>query len=163
LKVFRLRRRGLAGVLLALQIPDILTAGGSTRGVRANVTGRAKVALGTGLARRCGRGFGQLVNAACARACSCASESWDVERSSVMPSDPGVDHNAYWPQTANLTSYYDNKCECPLPRPQPEAQGPLMGLRMMGRTARVTFIGPCRLVPSCRSNGSSVSSSKYPA
>lgn len=33
-------------------------------------------------------------------------------------------------------------------------------LRMMGRTARVTFIGPMRVVASCLSNCSCVNSSK---
>ena len=36
-------------------------------------------------------------------------------------------------------------------------------LRMTGRTARVTFIGPIRLVVICRSICSGVSSSKKPA
>jgi len=48
---------------------------------------------------------GQLVNAARAHACRCISESWNVERSAVISSDPSVDHSAYWPQTAILTSY----------------------------------------------------------
>ena len=33
-------------------------------------------------------------------------------------------------------------------------------LRITGRTARVTFIGPMRLTANCRSNCSGVSSSK---
>jgi len=36
-------------------------------------------------------------------------------------------------------------------------------LRITGRTARVTFIGPTRFVASCRSICSGVSSSKKPA
>jgi hypothetical protein len=52
-----------------------------------------------------GAAAGQLVNAARARACSCAPEAWTVELSSTTSSDAGIDHRAYWPQTATLSSY----------------------------------------------------------
>jgi hypothetical protein len=52
-----------------------------------------------------GAAAGQLVNAARARACSCAQEAWSVELSSTTSSDAGVDHREYWPKTATLTSY----------------------------------------------------------
>jgi hypothetical protein len=52
-----------------------------------------------------GAASGQLVNAARARACSCAPEAWSVELSSTTSSDTSVDHREYWPKTALLTSY----------------------------------------------------------
>ncbi|HEX2872010.1 MAG TPA: hypothetical protein VHP33_12155 [Polyangiaceae bacterium] len=52
-----------------------------------------------------GAASGQLVNAARARACSCAPEAWSVELSSTTSSDASVDHRAYWPKKATLTSY----------------------------------------------------------
>jgi hypothetical protein len=48
---------------------------------------------------------GQLVNAARACACSCVEDNWDLVLSSATSSDPSVDHRAYWPASANLTSY----------------------------------------------------------
>ena len=44
-----------------------------------------------------------------------------------------------------------------------ETTVPARCLRITGSTARVTFIGPIRLVISCRSICSGVSSSKKPA
>jgi hypothetical protein len=52
-----------------------------------------------------GAASGQLVNAARARACSCAPEAWDVELSSATSSDPSFDHREYWPSKAVLSSY----------------------------------------------------------
>ena len=43
-------------------------------------------------------------------------------------------------------SYDNNQCECPLPRSQPEAQGPLMGLTVSSYDAQgqdaISFVQP---------------------
>lgn len=50
---------------------------------------------------------GQLVVAEHAAACSCAEPEWRVELESVTSSDASVDHRAFWPADAFLTSYKD--------------------------------------------------------
>jgi hypothetical protein len=48
---------------------------------------------------------GQLVVADHAAACSCAEPEWLVTLVSVTSSDGSVDHRAFWPTVAFLSSY----------------------------------------------------------
>jgi hypothetical protein len=69
------------------------------------------------------------------------------------------------PSTPNLAAAYAVTWSKPAPSPADEEivmMCPERCLRITGKAARVTFIGPISVVASCLSIWSGVSSSKYP-
>lgn len=76
-----------------------------SRHVRDYTTRRIQSGVGLLALGVLGAWAGQLVVAQHAAACSCAEPQWGVELVSVTSSDASVDHRAFWPADAVLSSF----------------------------------------------------------